>query len=55
MQTDIAGRIEFKSPDFFRLPLKTITAETNINTGRTYFLHRDRIVAVVKPKEPSDG
>ena len=32
--------------DFFSIPLKKIVVESNVGTGRTYFLYRDRIVAV---------
>lgn len=55
MQSDIAGRIEFKTPDFFRLRMKDVETEINAMTGRTYFIHQGRIVAVLKPREPSHG
>jgi hypothetical protein len=39
-------RIIFSSPGFFAIPLKKVDIEAVPATGRTYFLFKDRIVAV---------
>lgn len=43
-----AVRIEIQTPDFFRLPPKKVEVEEVPETGRTYFIHSGRIVAVGK-------
>jgi hypothetical protein len=45
------GRFEVVAPDFFFIPLKTLTVESDPNTNRTYLLKGDRIVAVGRIKE----
>lgn len=44
-----AMRIEVQSKDFFRLPPKKVEIEEVPETGRIYFIHAGRIVAVGKP------
>lgn len=39
-------KIEFATPGFFAIPLKQVTVEDMPGAGRTYFVHRGRIVAV---------
>ncbi len=39
-------KIEISSPDFFAIPLKKVEIEAAPETGRTYFIFQDRIVAV---------
>lgn len=41
-------RIEFATPDFFKLPPKALAIECEDFTGRTYFLYRGAIVAVAR-------
>ncbi len=41
-------RIEATAPDFFAIPLKQVAIEAMPETGRTYFIHKGRIVAVAK-------
>lgn len=43
---DLPLRIELASPDFFSIPLAKVEIETIWEHGRTYFLHKGRIVAV---------
>lgn len=42
----MAVRIILQCPGFFFIPLKQIEIESSPVTGRVYFLHRGRIVAV---------
>jgi hypothetical protein len=39
-------RIEIATPDFFALSAKKLRIEEVAETGRVYFIFRDRIVAV---------
>lgn len=39
-------KIELAVPNFFAIPLKKIEIEAVPETGRTYFIFQDRIVAV---------
>lgn len=40
-------------PEFFRIPLKKVEIEARPWTGRTYFIHQGKIVAVATlPREP---
>lgn len=39
-------RIILQAPNFFSIPLKRVEIERSEVTGRTYFVHKDRIVAV---------
>lgn len=39
-------KIELAVANFFAIPLKKIEIESSPATGRTYFIHRGRIVAV---------
>lgn len=49
--TPASVKIEVRTPDFFRLPPKKITVEEEPATGRVYFIHADRIVAVGRPTQ----
>lgn len=46
-------KILIATPDFFKLPPKKLTLETCDVANRTYFLHRDKIVAVGVPTHNS--
>lgn len=48
-------RIEIQTKDFFRLPPKKIEVEDTPETGRTYFIHAGRIVAVARSSEVRHG
>jgi len=50
----MAVRIEFASPGFFAIPLKKVEVE-DTGTGRVYFVHKGRIVAVGIRKEARYG
>ena len=39
-------RLEVVDPRFFSIPLKQVEIETAPNTGRTYFVHKGKIIAV---------
>lgn len=41
-------KIELSVPNFFAIPLKKVNIETVPETGRTYFIFQDRIVAVAR-------
>jgi hypothetical protein len=46
--TEPALKIEVAAPNFFSIPLKRVEIETVRETGRTYFIHNGRIVAVAR-------
>lgn len=46
-----ALRIVLSVPGFFAIPLRKIEVEAEPNVGRTYFVYRDRIVAVAQRSE----
>lgn len=46
--TDATLRMELLLREFFAIPPKQIKTESVPETGRTYFIHQDRIVAVAK-------
>lgn len=48
-------KIEFSAPNFFALPLRSVTIEAPPNSGRTYFIHKNQIVAVARRLEASNG
>lgn len=48
--TEATLRMEVLMRDFFSIPPKQIKTESVPETGRVYFLHNDRIVAVAKPE-----
>lgn len=41
-------KIEAAAENFFSIPMKQVEIETVPATGRTYFIHKGRIVAVAK-------
>lgn len=45
------SRFEIVAPDFFFLPLRKLTVESDPNTNRVYMLKGERIVAVCRRKE----
>jgi hypothetical protein len=51
--TDLSDKlkIEFSDPQFFSIPLKKVEIETVPATGRTYFIHQGKIVAVARRQE----
>lgn len=44
-------KIEAAVPEFFSIPMKKVEIETVPATGRTYFIHQGRIVAVAHRTE----
>lgn len=48
VMTDATLRMELLLREFFAIPPKQIKTESVPETGRTYFIHQDRIVAVAK-------
>lgn len=46
-------KIILHTPNFFSIPLQNITIEKSPVTNRTYFIYRDRIVAVGTMEERS--
>lgn len=53
--SDATLKMELLVREFFTIPARKIETEEQPHTGRTYFVHDDRIVAVAKtePEEPS--
>ena len=50
--TDIGKiKIELSVPNFFFLPMKRVELEAKPETGRTYFIFENRIVAVGKREQ----
>lgn len=47
---DATLRMELLLREFFAIPPKQIKTESVPETGRVYFIHQDRIVAVAKPE-----
>lgn len=45
-------KMEVAAPGFFSVPLRRVRIETVVETGRTYFILDDRIIAVAKPLHP---
>lgn len=41
-------RFELQVPNFFSIPLKDVATEETPATGRVYFIHNGRIVAVAR-------
>lgn len=52
----MAGKLKIEAavPNFFSIPLKKVEIESIPATGRTYFIHQGRIVAVATRGERSD-
>lgn len=44
-------KLEFADPEFFTAAPKKLKVENDPNVGRTYFISKDRIVAVAKPEQ----
>lgn len=46
-------RIEFCVPNFFMIPMREVTIESDRLTGRVHYIWRGHIVAVAKRQPPS--
>lgn len=48
-------KIELSVPEFFSIPMKQVEIDDAPGTGRTYFVHKGRIVAVARRPEIPGG